>query len=44
MLGFSAFASANLLGTQLTHDWAREDFIGIVLLQSFAQVFTLLAI
>jgi MFS transporter, DHA2 family, multidrug resistance protein len=44
MLGFSAFASANLLGTQLTHDWAREDFIGIVLLQSFGQVFTLLAI
>ena len=29
-LGFSAFAAANLLGTQLSHDWARDDFVGIV--------------
>ena len=36
-LGFSAFAAANLWGTQLTHDWAREDFVGIVLLQSIGQ-------
>jgi DHA2 family multidrug resistance protein len=41
VLGFSAFAAANLLGTQLTHDWARGDFVTIVLLQSFGQAFTL---
>src|SRR5882757_7823791 len=34
VVGLSAFAVANLLGTQLTHDWARGDFVGIVLLQS----------
>jgi DHA2 family multidrug resistance protein len=44
VLGFSAFAAANLLGTQLTHDWAREDFIAIVMLQSIGQAFTLLPI
>ncbi|KJC61861.1 arabinose ABC transporter permease [Bradyrhizobium sp. LTSPM299] len=44
VLGFSAFAAANLCGTQLTHVWAREDFIGIVLLQSVGQAFTLLPI
>ena len=27
VVGFSAFAAANLWGTQLSHDWAREDFI-----------------
>jgi MFS transporter, DHA2 family, multidrug resistance protein len=43
-LGFSAFAAANLWGTQLTHDWANGDFVGIVLLQSFGQAFTLLPI
>jgi DHA2 family multidrug resistance protein len=43
-LGFSAFAAANLWGTQLTHHWAREDFAGIVLLQSVGQAFTLLPI
>jgi DHA2 family multidrug resistance protein len=37
VLGFACFASANLWGTQLTHDWAREDFIGIVLLQAVGQ-------
>ncbi len=40
--GFSAFAAAALWGTQLTHDWARGDFIGIVLLLSLAQALTLL--
>jgi DHA2 family multidrug resistance protein len=40
--GFSAFAAANLLGTQLTHDWARGDFTAIVVLQSIGQAFTLL--
>src|ERR1700722_12494650 len=40
--GFAAFATANLLGTQLTHDWAPGDFVPIVLLQSVGQAFTLL--
>jgi DHA2 family multidrug resistance protein len=44
ILGFSAFAAANLLGTQLTHDWARGDFVAIVLLQSIGQALTLLPI
>jgi MFS transporter, DHA2 family, multidrug resistance protein len=44
VLGFSAFAAANLLGTQLSHDWARDDFVGVVLLQSVGQAFTLLPI
>jgi MFS transporter, DHA2 family, multidrug resistance protein len=44
IIGFTAFAIANLLGTQLTHEWAREDFIPIVLLQSVGQAFTLLPI
>lgn len=42
--GFAAFAAANLLGTQLTNAWARDDFIPIVMLQSFGQAFTLLPI
>jgi MFS transporter, DHA2 family, multidrug resistance protein len=44
VLGFSAFAAANLWGTQLSHDWAREDFVGIVLLTSIGQALTLLPI
>jgi DHA2 family multidrug resistance protein len=44
VLGFCAFAAANLWGTELTHDWAREDFIGIVILQSVGQALTLLPI
>jgi DHA2 family multidrug resistance protein len=44
ILGFSAFAAANLWGTQLTHDWARGDFVGIVILQSIGQSLTLLPI
>jgi DHA2 family multidrug resistance protein len=43
-LGFSAFAAANLLGTQLTHDWAREYFVTIVLLQSIGHSLTLLPV
>jgi MFS transporter, DHA2 family, multidrug resistance protein len=43
ILGLSAFATANLLGTQLTHDWALGDFIIIALLQSVGQSFTLLS-
>src|SRR5882757_8871058 len=42
--GLSAFAAANLLGTQLTHDWALGDFVPIVILQSIGQAFTLLPI
>jgi DHA2 family multidrug resistance protein len=42
IIGFTAFAAANLLGTQLTHDWALGDFVPIVLLQSVGQAFTLL--
>lgn len=42
VLGFACFAAANLWGTQLTHDWAREDFAGIVLLQAVGQSTTLL--
>jgi DHA2 family multidrug resistance protein len=44
VIGFAAFAAANLLGTQLTHDWAREDFIVIVMLQSIGQAFLVLPI
>jgi MFS transporter, DHA2 family, multidrug resistance protein len=44
VLGFSAFAAANLWGTQLSHDWARDDFIGIVTLQSIGQALTLFPI
>jgi MFS transporter, DHA2 family, multidrug resistance protein len=42
VLGFSAFAAASLWGTQLTHDWARGDFVGIAILLSVGQAFTLL--
>jgi DHA2 family multidrug resistance protein len=42
IVGLSAFATANLLGTQLTHDWALGDFVPIVILQSIGQAFTLL--
>jgi DHA2 family multidrug resistance protein len=44
VVGLSAFAAANLLGTQLTHDWAPGDFIPIVVLQSIGQALTLLPI
>jgi DHA2 family multidrug resistance protein len=44
IMGLSAFAAANLLGTQLTHDWALGDFVTIVTLQSIGQAFTLLPI
>src|ERR1700742_131375 len=41
IFGLSAFAVANLLGTELTHDWARVDFVPIAILQSIGQAFTL---
>ena len=44
IVGLSAFAAASLLGTQLTHDWARGDFVTIVILQSIGQAFTLLPV
>ena len=42
IIGLSAFAAANLLGTRLTHDWALDDFVTIVILQSIGQAFTFL--
>jgi MFS transporter, DHA2 family, multidrug resistance protein len=44
IVGLSAFAAANLLGTQLTHVWALGDFVPIVILQLIGQAFTLLPI
>jgi MFS transporter, DHA2 family, multidrug resistance protein len=44
IIGLSAFAIANLLGTQLTHNWRHDDFIPIVILQSIGQAFTLFPI
>jgi DHA2 family multidrug resistance protein len=44
IIGLSAFALANLQGAELTHDWALDDFIPIVVLQSIGQAFTLLPI
>jgi MFS transporter, DHA2 family, multidrug resistance protein len=44
VLGFSAFGAANLLATQLTHDWARGDFVIVVVLLSIGQALTLLPI
>ena len=40
--GLSAFASARVLGTQLTNEWRLADFVTIVVLQSIGQAFTLL--
>jgi DHA2 family multidrug resistance protein len=44
LIGFTAFAAANLIGTQLTHDWAREDFTAIVMLLAVGQAFLVLPI
>jgi MFS transporter, DHA2 family, multidrug resistance protein len=44
LLGLCAFATANLMGTQLSHDWAPGDFIPIVLLQSLGHAFVLFPI
>jgi DHA2 family multidrug resistance protein len=44
LICFAAFATASLLGTQLTHAWARADFIVIVVLQSIGQAFGVLSI
>jgi MFS transporter, DHA2 family, multidrug resistance protein len=44
IIGLSSFATASLLGTQLTHDWARGDFATIVVLLSIGQALTLLPI
>ena len=44
IVGLSAFAVANLLGTQLTNEWRLDDFIPIVILQSIGQAFTLFPI
>ena len=42
--GLGAFAIANLLGTGLTHEWARGDFVAIVILQSIGQALTPFAV
>ena len=44
VVGLCAFATANLLGTQLTNEWRLGDFATIALLQSIGQAFTLLPI
>jgi MFS transporter, DHA2 family, multidrug resistance protein len=44
IVGFAAFAAASLLGTNVTHDWSRRDFIPILLLQAVGQSFTVLPI
>lgn len=44
LIGLLAFAAAALLGTRITHEWAPNDFIPMVLLQSVGQSFTLLPI
>jgi DHA2 family multidrug resistance protein len=41
VIGFVAFGTAGLLGTQITHDWSLGDFVPMVLLQSVGQAFTL---
>ncbi len=41
VIGLAALATANLLGTQVTHDWARGDFVTIVVLLSIGQAFSL---
>jgi MFS transporter, DHA2 family, multidrug resistance protein len=42
IIGMSAFAVANLMGTQLTNEWALGDFAPIVILLSIGQAFSLL--
>src|ERR1700737_4309981 len=44
IIGLSAFAAANLLGTHVSPAGALEDFVVIALLQSIGQAFTLLPI
>ena len=44
IIGLSAFAIANLMGTQLSNEWRLGDFATIVVLQSIGQAFTLLPI
>jgi MFS transporter, DHA2 family, multidrug resistance protein len=41
VIGLSAFAAANLWGTQLSHVWSLGDFTGIVMLLSVGQALTL---
>jgi MFS transporter, DHA2 family, multidrug resistance protein len=41
VVGLSAFAAANLWGTQLSHVWSLGDFTGIVMLLSVGQALTL---
>ena len=43
VVGLTSFATAGLLGTPLTHDWSRGDFVPI-LLQAVGQTFTLFSL
>jgi MFS transporter, DHA2 family, multidrug resistance protein len=42
IVGLAAFAIAAILGTYLTHEWSRVDFIPMIVLQSLGQSFCLL--
>ena len=41
IIGLTAFAAASLLGTAVSHDWSRGDFVPMLLLQAVGQAFTL---
>jgi MFS transporter, DHA2 family, multidrug resistance protein len=40
ILGFASFAIAGWIGTQITHEWAPDDFIPMALIQSLGQGLT----
>lgn len=40
-IGLAAFAVASLLGTAVSHDWSRGDFVPMLLLMSVGQAFSL---
>jgi DHA2 family multidrug resistance protein len=44
VVGLTSFAAAGLLGTRITHDWSRGDFVPILLLQAVGQAFTLFSL
>ncbi len=44
LLGLLSFGVAALLGTRLTHEWVREDFVPLLLLQAVGEAFTLFSL
>jgi DHA2 family multidrug resistance protein len=40
ILGFTSFAIAGWIGTQITHEWSLDDFIPMALIQSLGQGLT----